>query len=159
MEESDQDTSWPPLVDASAAAEALERALVPLRLAREETVARLRTALADLDRRREALAILGQLSTGFTERLLAELLAAGLADRDTVRVRNLLGRLPHGDARRLVPDGVRRLLAAEPDGDAYRRMAELLDHLGLDDALRTLCREARDSIDPEVREVAEDFAD
>ncbi|MEV5988676.1 hypothetical protein AB0L85_27320 [Streptomyces sp. NPDC052051] len=37
-------------------------------------------------------------------------------------------------------------------------MAELLDHLGLDAALRDLCVQARDSIDEEMRKVAEDFS-
>ncbi|MCN9241349.1 hypothetical protein NGF19_11200 [Streptomyces sp. RY43-2] len=46
------------------------------------------------------------------------------------------------------------------EGDDYRCMAELLDHLGLDAALRDLCVRARDdSVDEGIRKAAEDFGD
>jgi len=44
------------------------------------------------------------------------------------------------------------------DNDEYRRLAELLDHLLADDALRELVKRAKTSADPDTREVAEDFS-
>jgi hypothetical protein len=43
------------------------------------------------------------------------------------------------------------------DYDVYRRLAELLSHLGLHEALQELRRRAAASNDPDIREVAEDF--
>ncbi len=48
-------------------------------------------------------------------------------------------------------------LEATPDDDAYRRIAELFQHLGLQEPLAALCRRAAASNDPDIREVAEDF--
>lgn len=91
---------------------------------------------------REALAVLAALSTDLLPELVDPLLRVAPAERHTLAVRGLLGRLP----------------AAEGDEWAYRRMAELLDHPGLTGALRQLCRMAAESTGPGVREVADDYS-
>jgi hypothetical protein len=148
---------WRPWFAAVGAAEALEQSLTDLRLNREATIESARSALMHVDQRREALLLLGCLGTDLTAELTDSLLRVALSDRDTVRVRNLLGRLPRKENTELVPNAVWQLLDKVDDGDAYRRMAELLHHLGLDEALRDLCARARESIDPDIREVAEAF--
>ena len=45
------------------------------------------------------------------------------------------------------------------DADEYRRLAELLEHIQARDTLRELVRRAKASADPQVREVADDFAE
>ncbi|GAA2288406.1 hypothetical protein GCM10010402_52990 [Actinomadura luteofluorescens] len=68
-----------------------------------------------------------------------------------------MGRLTWSEAKEIVPPAVWRLLDDAGDGDDFRRMAELLDHLGLYEALQELCARAGVSTDDDVREVAEDF--
>ncbi|WP_189957998.1 hypothetical protein [Streptomyces alanosinicus] len=148
---------WEPFSHALAAAGALNRSLVPLRQDREATVRVLGEALQTFETRDEALLLLAALGTDITEALVSPLLRTALRIRDTLRVRQLLGRLPHSAAEAAIPPAVRKLLDEASDSDDYRRMAELLDHLGLDAALHDLCIRARDSIDEEMREVAEDF--
>ena len=50
----------------------------------------------------------------------------------------------------------RRLGTADPDD--YRRIAELLLHLGEREGLRMLVESARKKDDPDIREVADDFS-
>jgi hypothetical protein len=154
---SSTEPTWEPFSHALAAADSLNRSLVLLRQDREATVRALREALKTFETRDEALLLLAALGTGITEALVSPLLRTALRVRDTLRVRQLLGRLPHSAAEAAVPPAVRKLLDEAPESDNYRRMAELLDHLGLDSALRDLCVRARESIDEEIREVAEDF--
>lgn len=149
--------SWESWDDAAGAAEGLQRALVDLRLNKENTVTAIDAALSG-PHRRDVLTILEVLSPDYSRSSLDTLLGVALSVRDTLTVRELLGRLPYSEAKAVVPGAVWRLLDEEDDGDAYRRMAELLDHLGLNDALKELCRRAYDSIDPDVREVASDYA-
>ena len=142
---------------AVQAVESLASMLTPLQLKREQTLVLAREGLAHVSTRREALLILGLFDEEFTEPLIDELLAVALSDRDVVRVRGLLGKLSRAEAQSTVPAAVSRLLTREEDGYAYRRMAEMLDYLGLEPALRELCDRARDSLDEDVREVAEEF--
>lgn len=88
-----------------------------------------------------------------------DLLGQALRVRYTLLIRNLLGRLAWSEAKEIVPPAVWRLLEIEDEADGYRRMAELLDHLGLHEALQELCARAGESLDEEVREVAEDFGE
>lgn len=143
--------------DAASAAESLDGLLTPLRRDKKETLRSAKKALSDFDSRREALLVVSLLDASFTAGLIDELLTVSLSDRDVVRVRNLLGRLSRVEAESIIPSAIFKLLEKEKSGYAYRRMAELLDHLGLDSALRTLCIRARDSLDEEVGEVAQDF--
>lgn len=141
-------------------AEDLDRSLIDvradLRTNREETLADLRKALMGVERR-EAFILLGCLNTDITIELVDRLLVVALSLADTLRVRNLLGRLPDDELKKVVPNAVWRFLGSRDEGDAYRRMAELLEHLGLKEDLQDLCVRARDSIDPDIREVAEDY--
>ncbi|WP_433253011.1 hypothetical protein [Actinomadura nitritigenes] len=142
--------------EALAAADRLNRALSPLRIDREGTQEQLRSALRRPEQAVRAI-LLETLGTAPTKALVDDLLVLALQVRHTVLIRNLLGRLPWREAKEIVPPAVRRLLDDADDSDDYRRMAELLYHLGLDEALQELCARAEDSIDPDVREVAADL--
>ena len=149
---------WHPWESASQAAEALQITMSDLRTNSETAIDCLRSALTDFSARDPALTVLGILSTDYTVKLIDDLVVVALRTRYTLQIRNLLGRLAYQQAEALVPLAVWRLLEAESDGDAYRRMAELLDHLGLKDALDQLFIQARNSIDEDAREMAEDFS-
>ncbi|MFB8088498.1 hypothetical protein [Streptomyces sp. NPDC055992] len=143
--------------EALAAADRLNRALGPLRIDREGAQEQLRSALRRPEQAIRAILLLETLGTTPTKALVDDLLELALQVRHTMLIRNLLGRLPWREAKEIVPPAVRRLLDDADDSDDYRRMAELLYHLGLDEALQELCARAEDSIDPDVREVAADF--
>lgn len=143
--------------EALETARRLNRALGPLRIDREGTKDRLRSALLQPEQEVEAILLLGNLGTEATKALIDVLLGHALRVRYTLLIRNLLGRLAWSEAKEIVPPAVWRLLDTADEGDDYRRMAELLDHLGLDEALQELCARASDSIDEDVREVAGDF--
>lgn len=122
----------------------------------EATVAALGRALADVTRRRGALLVLAQLDGAVTVELIAPVVEASLSHRDALLAREVVARLPYRQYARHVPPQIDRLLA-DADHDTYRRLAELLDHLGLHDELDRLCALAATHPDPDVREVAEDF--
>lgn len=122
------------------------------------TLESLRGALRIPEEQPLALLILGLLETDFSETLVDQLVSASLSHGNALRARQVLGRLPHDQAERAVPPAVWRQLRETGDYDAYRRMAELLSHLGLKDALSRLSAEALKSSDPDIREVGEDFA-
>jgi hypothetical protein len=133
-------------------------ATAELERASDRLAEQLRTALSGGGDRREALFLMGFLELEHTRELVPELVEAALSHRDALEARRALGALDAADAAELVPPAVRTLLEEEPDDDAFRRMAELLDHLGLEQALAELCETAAASEDPDIREVAEDFA-
>ncbi|MER7842102.1 hypothetical protein ABTY98_41015 [Streptomyces sp. NPDC096040] len=143
--------------EALAAAGRLNRALSPLRINEEWAQERLRSALRRPEHAVQAIFLLETLDTEPTKALVDDLVKYALRERHTLLIRNLLGRLPWREAKEIVPPAVGRLLDDADDSDDYRRMAELLYHLGLDEALQELCARAEDSIDPDVREVAADF--
>lgn len=68
-----------------------------------------------------------------------------------------LGTLPYEELARQVPAAVWEQLQKTNDDNAYRRYAELFQHLGLMDSLRELSERALRSTDSAVREVGEDF--
>jgi hypothetical protein len=105
-----------------------------------------------------ALTLLGLLETDYSRALVSELVSAALSHGNALIARQLLGRLPHDEAEQIIPPAVWRQLAETDDYDAYRRMAELLSHLGLESALSELTSRARQSSDPDIREVGDDFA-
>jgi hypothetical protein len=119
--------------------------------------ARLEGALQNAEQEVHALFLLGVLETDYTAGLVDCLVATALTHGKALFARQLLGRLPYAQAAELVPPAVWRQLDATGDDDAYRRLAELLQHLGLRDALRELCERAMASPDPDTREVGEDF--
>lgn len=143
---------------ALAAARSLSVSAVGLRSNREPVLNLIRTALRGVSDRIEALTLLGYLDSDFTLEVLPELVQVALSHRDALRVRQVLGRLSYDEAESEVPPAVWSLLAITNDDDAYRRMAELLRHLGLSAALVALLAKAAVDPDPMVREVAADFA-
>jgi hypothetical protein len=122
------------------------------------TLEMLRQALGVPEEQTVALVILGMLDTEYSEKCIDELVSASLSHRNALRVRQLLGRLPRDQAEHVVPPAVWRQLRETSDYDAYRRMAELLSHLGLTDAVTQLSAKALRNSDPDIREVGEDFA-
>jgi hypothetical protein len=106
-----------------------------------------------------ALMLLSLLDPAFSEALIDRLVSASLSHRNALRIRWILGRLPRDQAESIVPPAVWRTLQETGDDDAYRRMAELLWHLGLREALSQLAAQALKSSDPDIREVGEDFSE
>lgn len=122
------------------------------------TLESLRRGLRSPEGEAAALLVLGLLEIDYSEALVDQLVSASLSHRNALRARQILGRLHHDQAERIVPSAVWRQLQETDDYDAYRRMAELLSHLGLYDALSQLSAQALRSGDPDIREVGEDFA-
>jgi hypothetical protein len=120
------------------------------------TLARLREEITRGDTRR-ALLLVHNLHADYTVALADVLVTRALSARDTLLVRQIFGRLHCHRAAEVVPPAVRAQLARTPDHDAYRSLAGLLDHLGLDDALRELAETALASDDPDIRDVGEEF--
>jgi hypothetical protein len=150
----DFDAAWREAVDAAATLRSVAGALE-----RDETqtVESLRKALHGLTGRGAAIVLLGHLDQAIVRALVGDVVGLALSHRHALEARQILGRLSYADAADRVPPAVWRQLEQTPDDDAYRRMAELLDHLGLDGALEELCRRAADSDDKDIREVAADF--
>jgi hypothetical protein len=142
---------------ATTASESLLIAAAELRQHRTSGLALIKSALRSVTGRARTLTILTHLGSDFTSEVVPELVEVALSHRDALRARELLGQLPYDEATRVVPPAVWAQLAETDDDDAYRRMAELLRHLGLASALQELCRRAAASEDADVREVADDF--
>jgi hypothetical protein len=147
-----------PWQQALGAVRALLQAMTALQSDYPGTLELLRRALRNPEEETAALMVLGLLETDYSGALVDQLVSASLSHRNALRVRQILGRLPHGQTVRVVPPAVWRQLKETGDYDAYRRMAELLSHLGLRGALSQLSAEALKSSDPDIREVGEDFA-
>lgn len=145
---------WSRAVDAAGA---LIRAVHAVQEDEAAAVALLEAQLRSASARQIALFVLGTMRTGFTVALADLLIEASISHRDAVQVRQLFGRLPRHEIVEVVPPAVWRFVAQDADHDAYRRLAELLDHLAIDDALRLLCEVALDSDDEETREVGREY--
>jgi hypothetical protein len=121
-----------------------------------EVTTRIKEALQSAERQ-WALYLLMIVDVDMTRQVLPELLQAGLRHRDAVLVREIIGRLPRRvlaiDLPPLIED---RMSTA--DEDEFRRMAELLDHLGLVEALNSIVQQAMEGDDPGIRDAAEDFS-
>jgi hypothetical protein len=140
------------------ALKALLQAMRTLQSDYPATLELLRSAMRSPEDEALALLLLGLLDTEYTEALPGELVSASISHRNALRVRQILGRLPHDQAEQIVPPAVWHQLQETADDDAYRRLAELLAHLGLHDALSQLSAQALVSSDPDIREVGEDFS-
>lgn len=123
----------------------------------EQFIEQLAAALRNPYERRAALILLGTMDVEYTISLANDLCVAVLSHRDTLMARELLGRLPHSDAAHILPPIVWAHLDKINEDDAYRRFAELFDHLGLSEALDELDQRALKSSDPNIREVGEDY--
>lgn len=156
MTSGDFGAAWREAVEAAATLRSVAGALE-----RDETqtVESLRKALHGATGRGEAIVMLGHLDHAIVRAVVADLVWLAVSHRYALQTRQILGRLSHADVADRVPPAVWRQLEETPDDDAYRRMAELLDHLGLADALEELCRRAAASDDADIREVAADFRD
>ncbi|MEV6131990.1 hypothetical protein AB0M05_35260 [Streptomyces violaceusniger] len=140
-----------------AKARDLNFSLTPLQSNSGATAQSLANSLDSLSGTRDVLFLLKTLDPDFTVVLVEPLLEVACTVRFTSRVRELLGRLPHSEARVVVPPAVWKMLNRSDDSNAYRRMAELFDHLGLAVELQELCVRASENIDEDIREVGEDF--
>src|ERR1700722_590294 len=154
--EEDSRESWQRAIDALMV---LGAAIGALQADYPGTLESLRRALCVLEDEPAALLLLGLLDSEYAAALVDELVSASLSHRNALRVRLILGWLPHDQAERTVPLAVWRQLQKTSDYDAYRRMAELLSHLGLREALSRLSARALASSDPDIREVGEDFSE
>jgi hypothetical protein len=112
--------------------------------------------LAGPAQRRATLVLLSLLDPEQTASVIGQVVPLAASDRDALLVRQLLGRLAWHRLRQLVPPVIDTLLDDADDHD-YRRYAELLDHLGLFDALEELRARASESCDAGIREVAEEY--
>jgi hypothetical protein len=138
-------------------ADQLHRAIAPMDADRSATLGRLREALSIRGEPRTALLLLQVMDTDYTVALADAVVGWALSARYTLLVRRVFARLPRDEQAGVVPTAVWRQLAETDDHDAYRRMAELLDYLGLDDALEQLASTALASDDPVLREVGREF--
>lgn len=145
-----------PSPDFSEARDLIER-LLRLRSTLEgpRAVEALREALRKAEGR-WALYFLLLADADLVREVLPELIVAGLCHRDALLVRGIVGRLPRSVLQSELPPVIEVRLA-DADDDEFRRLAELLDHLGLDAELAHLVAVARQSEDPDIREVAESF--
>ncbi|GAA2630206.1 hypothetical protein [Paractinoplanes durhamensis] len=89
--------------------------------------------------------------------VLDRLIELSLSHRWSLEARQAIA--PAWRAGRL-PDLPRKVLARlqDADDDEYRRLAELLLHLQATAELHELVKRAEQSTDPDIREVADDFA-
>ena len=146
---------WPAVLDLAGQ---LYRAANAVARDQSAAVSRLRAELVT-GHRRLALLLLPALHTDLTVALADILITYALSHRDALLVRQLFARLPRHEAVSVVPPAVWAQLGRTDDEDAYRRLAELLDYLGLEDALRELVAQALASDDPAVREIGEELAE
>ena len=136
---------------------ALSTGLARLADDRDVTLAAFRGTLSDPRTRRASLSVLSQLDTSFTLALIQLVVEASISHRDALLARQVVARMSYASYAAAVPPVVDQLLE-DADDDAYRRLAELLDHLGLYAHLQRLSERASDSSDADIREVGSDFA-
>lgn len=105
-----------------------------------------------------ALRALSHVSPELTIELVEDVVKASTSHRDAMLAREVLARLPYQTCLRHVAPVVARS-ARQADGEDLRRYAELLDHLGLAEALSELAALALQSDDLDIREVGEDYAE
>jgi hypothetical protein len=143
---------------ALAAAASLHQATGALGDKPDETLTLLAGGLRDTGEQHRALLLLGYLDPRYAVALADILVDVARNRGDSLLVSQIFGRLSRDQAQSAVPAAVWRLLARGEDVVAYRRMAELLYHLGLTAALHRLCVHALASEDPGMQDVGADFA-
>jgi len=108
--------------------------------------------------RSRALMLLEMLPPSFSARLIPELVDAAESAKHAGRARGLLARMPARIVRQDVGAEVLRHLEADgADDGVFRRMAELLEYLGLGHELAALVELAAESEDADTRDVASDY--
>ena len=131
------------------------RELIPLRAAaihvdRNSLVDAVRASLRNLQESRRGLEALAYLDPGFTLDLLEDVLDRAESPRDAGLAKQALGRLQRATLAQPLHDAVVRRLD-RADDDQYRRLAELLRHLGLAVTLQSLVDRALQSGDRHIR--------
>lgn len=123
------------------------------------TVSALRERIGRIETRNGTLLALQGLEPSVSAALADVLVPLAVSHKYALRVRQLLGRMSHHQAARIVPPLVAIVLdnPTQADDDAFRRLAELLEYLGLGAALDDLLKRAARSDDPNIREVAHDL--
>jgi hypothetical protein len=141
---------------AMSAAKELVIAAADLERHPAESVSALREAFGSFRTRGLALLVLLNLDATFTLELFDEVLSASFSDRHALLARQVLGILPR---QALEDDLAARLpvLLKDHDEVVFRRLAELLQHLGLTTALGMLVLRASGSASEYIRDIAEDF--
>ncbi|WP_149260555.1 hypothetical protein [Actinomadura sp. K4S16] len=104
-----------------------------------------------------ALSFLGTFS-GDGQELLPQLVALSMSDALALAARRAIGRIPRDRLEPLLAPLIMDELDSA-DCDDFRRLAELLAHIGAWRLLEQLVHRARANGDPDFREVAEDFTD
>jgi hypothetical protein len=115
-----------------------------------------RASLRNLYDSPTALKALMYLDPGVTLALLEDVIDRAESQRDALIARQALGRISRDTLAQPLGAAVARRLD-RADDDQYRRLAELLRHLGLADTLQALVDRALQSADSNIREVGEDF--
>jgi hypothetical protein len=142
---------------ALAAVREMSGTLGELRSDYATTLDLLEDALDGVTDRRAALLLLGHLGQDYAIAVADSLVEISMSHRDALLARQILGSLPHDEIARIVPEAVWAQLGKTDDGEAYRRLAELLHHLGLFGSLQELSERALLSSDLDVREVGQEF--
>jgi len=145
---------WQNAVEAVAA---LHIAASRLASGKDAALSLLADALRTGAQRRQALLLLSFLDPAYTIALADLLVELAISHRDGLLIRQILGRLRHVQAADVVPTAVWRTLNEIGDDDAYRMLADLLNHLGLHEARYQLRNRALASTDPYVRAVGEEI--
>jgi hypothetical protein len=123
-----------------------------------EAVDILRRQLRRVGQRAATLRVILELEPEVVQQLLPELVTlAGTTHGEGILARRAIGELPQ-TRRGAVTDIVLGRLASA-DSDEYRRLAELLWHIGDRGTLAQVTTLAQASADPEIREVGEDFGE
>lgn len=162
-EASSTEELYEPLVENMNRLYEYRRGAANLRGHEAEAIKTFREALRGrLNLKSTAFRYLAMTSTEFTVALVDDLVIIAGNDGDFGSVAELLGRLAHDEAQKIVPPAAfKRLESDDPELDSldWYRMADLFHYLGLHDALRELIAKARDHIDGDVRGVVDAYPD
>jgi hypothetical protein len=149
----DLEQRWRSIVDAERAFQ-----LACAALTMPEMMSVLHEVLPSGHGRETALRIIRSLPDERVMELVPQLYQAALISRSDILVpaREALGRVDSGWLFAALAPEVERTLP-DADDEVYRRLAELLDHLGQEALLARVVTAAEDSDDEDILEVADDF--
>lgn len=143
--------------NALEAAGALHMAVSRLAADKDTALALLADALRTGTQRRRALLLLSFLDPAYTIALADLLVELAISHRDGLLIRQILGRPRFVEVADVVPAVAWRTLDDIGDDDAYRMLADLLNHLGLYEARHRLRGRALASQDPYVHAAGEEI--
>jgi hypothetical protein len=147
--------AWAAYVEAEGRMHAARMRLMKLDVAEV-----LPAALHSFDGRGAALRLLDGLPSSWTDRFVADLLRLAIVTHPEIgTTRRLLASADPDRIDESIGPFTERVIADPASTwEEYRRLAELLDELGRAGLLRRLVEAAQASSDPDIREVADDFA-